>query len=108
MAVSEALKVALAAACLFAVASTAATAEPASDKPVVYKTKATGKPLRGVIVYKRRGGYSYKLSDTIPMSSTRRFTEPYSYLQSPGGPFDSGFFFDSAQTPHGGNAPYQQ
>jgi len=27
--------------------------------------------------------------------------------QTPGGPFDSGFFFDSAIGPHGGNSPYQ-
>ena len=46
---------------------------------------------------KRRGFYSYTYRDTLPTYFDR---------QTQGAPFDSGFFFDSAIRPHGGNAPY--
>lgn len=32
--------------------------------------------------------------------------DPYLNRQSPGGPFDSGFFFDSGIGPNGGDSPY--
>jgi len=32
--------------------------------------------------------------------------DPYINKQSPGGPFDSGFFFDSGMGPNGGDSPY--
>jgi hypothetical protein len=32
--------------------------------------------------------------------------DPYLNRQTPGGPFDSGFFFDSGVRPNGGNSPY--
>jgi hypothetical protein len=32
--------------------------------------------------------------------------DPYINKQSPGGPFDSGFFFDSGIGPNGGDSPY--
>ena len=68
-----------------------------------------GKPLRGTFHYRRkRGGYSYKASDTLSGAEARRFYDTDATRQSPGGPFDNGFFFDSAITPHGGQAPYQQ
>ena len=67
------------------------------------------KPLRGKVYYgRRKGGYSYKPNQTMSTAEARRFWDPGSTLQSPSGPFDSGFFFDSATGPHGGNAPYQQ
>ena len=59
-----------------------------------------GAPLRGL------GGYSYTPSD---VAASGIATEPAPYQgvrQSQGGPFDSGFFFDSGIGPHGGNAPY--
>jgi len=34
------------------------------------------------------------------------FRDPYVDRQTPNGPFDHGFFFDSAIEPRGGNAPY--
>ena len=48
-------------------------------------------------VAKRRGFYSYTYRDTLP-----------TYYDPPtqGAPFDSGFFFDSAIRPNGGNSPY--
>lgn len=64
------------------------------------------RPLEINIYARRRGGYySYRALDTI---STYR-TSPPPYLQvrqTPSGPFDTGFFFDSAIAPRGGFAPY--
>jgi len=34
------------------------------------------------------------------------YIDPYINRQTPGGPFDSGFFFDSGIGPNGGNSPY--
>jgi hypothetical protein len=34
------------------------------------------------------------------------FIDPQINKQSPGGPFDSGFFFDSGINPNGGDSPY--
>ena len=34
------------------------------------------------------------------------YIDPYVNKQSPGGPFDSGFFFDSGIGPNGGDSPY--
>jgi hypothetical protein len=65
------------------------------------------KPL-SVPVYKkyhRRGGYSYRYVDTI---DTRKFVDPTISHQSQGGPFDSGFFFETPRGPYGGTAPYFQ
>jgi len=68
--------------------------------------KRTTKPL-SVPVYKKqyRGGYSVRKTDTI---DTRRFVDPSSQFQSQGGPFDSGFFFETPRGPFGGTAPYFQ
>lgn len=64
------------------------------------------RPPLQVDIYRRRiGGYSYKASDVT--GTYRASPPPYDpALQSPGGPFDSGFFFDSGMAPHGGNSPY--
>jgi hypothetical protein len=34
------------------------------------------------------------------------YIDPHINKQSPGGPFDSGFFFDSGMGPNGGDSPY--
>jgi hypothetical protein len=55
---------------------------------------------------RRRGGYSYSASDVI--STYGQSPPPYADVrQTPSGPFDSGFFFDSGIGPRGGNSPYQ-
>lgn len=61
-----------------------------------------------------RGGYSYSYGDTINTYGGSRsvygggteFRDPTLERQTEAGPFDHGFFFDSAIGPHGGNAPY--
>jgi hypothetical protein len=65
------------------------------------------KPLR-VTFYprKRRGGYSYKNSDTIGTRNIYRFVHPP--RQSSGGPFDNGYFFETPRGPYGGYTPYMQ
>src|SRR5262245_21645069 len=59
-----------------------------------------GSAVRRYVVM--RGGYAYARSDTTFGS----WRAPYAWVdQSPGGPFDSGFFFDSGIRPLN-NAPY--
>lgn len=50
------------------------------------------------------GYYSYTPSDVLGSASRPPWLAPD---QSAGGPFDSGFFFDSGTSPDGSNAPYQ-
>jgi hypothetical protein len=62
----------------------------------------------------RRGGYSYWPEDvvnTYGMSrslygSMNTYRDPSLDRQSPGGPFDHGFFFDSGMSPQGGQSLY--
>ena len=64
------------------------------------------RPLE-VDIYRRRrtGGYSYRAHDIT--STYGRAPPPYlDVRQSQGGPFDSGFFFDSGIGPRGGNSLY--
>lgn len=64
------------------------------------------RPLEVTIYPGRRiGGYSYGSQDVV---NTYRTSPPpwMDVRQTPGGPFDSGFFFDSGVSPRGGNAPY--
>jgi hypothetical protein len=65
-----------------------------------------GKGAEGRSAELRRGGYySYGVPDGAPRTNTH--LAPMVDLQSPAGPFDSGFFFDSGLTPHWwNNAPY--
>jgi hypothetical protein len=64
----------------------------------------------------RRGGYSYNYADTINTYGGSRsrygggseFRDPTLERQTENGPFDHGFFFDSAIGQHGGSAPYMQ
>ena len=94
-------------AALIAVAGLGLAAAPFEPAAAQQTAKKSDKPLRGVVRYKRVGGYSYKYSDTVMSpSEAKRFWDPPS--QSISGPFDSGFFFDSAQRRNGGDAPYMQ
>ena len=82
-------------------------AETYSGEPGHAKARHYRRPLE-VTVYGRRriGGYSYGRSDTINTYGSS--PPPYEHVrQTPGGPFDSGFFFDSGIGLHGGNSPYQ-
>ncbi len=74
------------------------------------KRARRGKRPTRVRVYpgRRIGGYSYGRSDTYGINGGRRIgfwnTRP---RQTPFGPFDNGFFFDSTVAPRGGFSPYQ-
>jgi hypothetical protein len=62
----------------------------------------------------RRGGYSYRPEDVINTyglsrslyGSMNTYRDPSLDRQSPAGPFDHGFFFDSGIGPRGGQSPY--
>lgn len=85
----------------FAVPATVAVAQENSGY-VVAKKKS--KPLKGVIYgNRRRGGYSYGKAEIY---ESRKFVERKANKQSDAGPFDSGFFFETPWSPHGGTAPY--
>lgn len=63
---------------------------------------------------KRRGGYSYSYQDSINtygdsrsnFGSASSLRDPMLDRQSPAGPFDHGFFFDSGTMRNGGDSPY--
>lgn len=84
-----------------AVAAAGITPTPAAAQQAQGKKKG----LKGSIGYRK--AYSYKKSDVVG-SDSRRWYDPSITRQTPGGPFDNGFFFDSANTRGGGEAPYQQ
>mgnify|MGYP001812023056 CR=1 FL=1 len=70
-----------------------------------YKKSRGGPKVKGYT--KRRGGYSYDYLDTInTYGNVDEFRDPDVDRQSIMGPFDSGFFFDSATGLAGGSAPY--
>jgi hypothetical protein len=66
-------------------------------------------------VERRGGGYSYDQADTINTHGDSRskfggassLRDPSLDKQTDAGPFDHGFFFDSAVGARGGDAPYQ-
>jgi hypothetical protein len=66
----------------------------------------SGPQVKGYAI-RRRGGYSYGYADSIS-TNAERLAYRFHILnpQSPAGPFDSGFFFDSAMGYRGGQAPY--
>lgn len=81
------------------------------------RAKAAAKWKRAVRVkgyYYRGGYYSYTDADVADSRawarslfiSQSRFRTPLSDQQSPGGPFDSGFFFDSGIGPRFNDSPY--
>jgi len=91
------------------VATTQASFQPTKAR---YSRRYAG-PVRG---YRGRrvGFYSYSYRDVINtygMSRARwgsinSYRDPFVDMQTPNGPFDHGFFFDSGMLPRGGNAPY--
>ena len=62
----------------------------------------------------KKGGYSYSPEDTIntygdartKYGSTSSLRDPKIDRQTNSGPFDHGFFFDSAMGRNGGDSPY--
>jgi hypothetical protein len=79
--------------------------------------KASAKSKRAVRVrgyYYRGGYYSYTDEDVINSWAWTRslfigksyFRTPFTDRQSPAGPFDSGFFFDSGLGPQFNDSPY--
>lgn len=83
-------------------------------KSSYYRHRGASPQVRGYVI--RRGGYSYNYSDSVNTygssrtlyGSTPLYRDPMIERQSPAGPFDHGFFFDSAIGPHGGQSPYMQ
>jgi hypothetical protein len=71
-----------------------------------------GARVKGYV--ERRGGYSYNQADSINTYGDSRsnygnatsLRDPSLDKQSVAGPFDHGFFFDSATGPRGGDSPY--
>jgi hypothetical protein len=63
---------------------------------------------------RRIGFYSYTSRDVINTygmsrslyGSINTYRDPYVDRQTPAGPFDHGFFFDSGILPRGGDSPY--
>ncbi len=91
---------------LFALLSCASASQAAERKAARTAGPAAG-GHKVILLRKRailRGGYSYGRSEVAtPFGHWRG---PWAVVrQSPGGPFDSGFFFDSGLTPLN-NAPY--
>ena len=86
-------------------ASIATYAAPSEYAKARYYRKR--RPLEITIYGRRRiGGYSYRGADVV--STYGQSPPPWlDVRQTPGGPFDSGFFFDSGMGLHGGNSPYQ-
>lgn len=89
-------------------------AEDGADHPKArYYHRKKGTRVYGYSA--RRGGYSYYPQDVINTyglsrslyGSTNTWRNPQTDLQSPGGPFDHGFFFsDGVGSVYGGNSPY--
>jgi hypothetical protein len=99
-------------AALAACAVAAVAGVPGADGILTAKAHAQAsqpgkaRPPAGRSVELRRGGYySYGVPEGTRRSDIH--LAPMVDLQSPAGPFDSGFFFDSGLTPHWwNNAPY--
>jgi hypothetical protein len=79
-----------------------APAEAATKKPGYQ----SGPQVEGYAI-RRRGGYSYGKADSLTTDGNHAAYRGHILNpQSPAGPFDSGFFFDSAMGYRGGQAPY--
>jgi len=95
-------------------APTSAEAGWKGSKSSSAKGRSRGAKVRGY--RKRRGQYSYSANDvanTYGNSRTRygsvnSYRDPFSDRQTNAGPFDHGWFFDSAIAPRGGDSPYMQ
>lgn len=92
---------------LVAIGFVALTAGAAAAAP---KSKSNGDGY----TLRRNGGYSYSYADSINTYGNNRtryggasvYRDPTLDRQTPSGPFDHGFFFDSGVLPRGGNSPY--
>jgi hypothetical protein len=82
--------------------------EPTSTRSYRYR------PHARTFAGRRIGFYSYSYRDVINTygdarsryGSINSYRDPYVDRQTPSGPFDHGFFFDSGILPRGGNSPY--
>jgi hypothetical protein len=86
------------------------------DKAATHKSRHShkrGARVRGFLLY-RGGYYSYVDADVINVyggsrakyGSTNTYRDFLTDRQTQGGPFDSGFFFDSGIGPRWNDAPY--
>jgi len=83
--------------------------EPTSTRSYRYR------PHARTFAGRRIGFYSYSYRDVINTygmsrtlyGSTNTYRAPFMDRQTPSGPFDHGFFFDSGMGLHGGDSPYQ-
>jgi hypothetical protein len=90
-----------------------ATAEKSFQPTKARYSRRHAAPVRAYRA-RRVGFYSYTYRDVINtygMSRARygginSYRDPFVDMQTPNGPFDHGFFFDSGMLPRGGNAPY--
>ena len=90
------------------------TAAEAGAKGKSRYSKSSARSVRGY--RKRRGSYSYSANDVANTSDDSRtryggvnaYRDPFSDRQTTAGPFDHGWFFDSAVAPRGGDSPYMQ
>ena len=115
---------ALGALVLAACASNGLAAERRGKAPVVRSSgslEQTGaRNYRQRVAHPRRfagrrvGFYSYSYHDVINTygisrslyGSINTYRDPFVDRQTPSGPFDHGFFFDSGIAPRGGDSPY--
>jgi len=69
-----------------------------------HKKKTTRRAQKGRTYAVERGSTPEEIARYFALYGG--FIDPYINKQSPGGPFDSGFFFDSGIGPNGGDSPY--
>ena len=119
------LGLALGALVVAACASGGVAAERVSKAPVMVRSvgaaqQTSARYYRKRAMHPRRfarqriGFYSYSYRDVINTygmsrslyGSINTYRDPYVDRQTPAGPFDHGFFFDSAILPRGGDSPY--
>ena len=85
---------------------------PSSSDVQLTGSRSDGTKVKGYTA--RRGGYSYNQADSINTYGDARsnygaassLRDPSLDTQSRAGPFDHGFFFDSATGARGGDSPY--
>ena len=92
-------------------AVTAGSFQPSGAYRSSYRKRA---PVARYHAGRRVGFYSYSYRDVINTygmsrslyGSINTYRDPYVDRQTPAGPFDHGFFFDSGIAPRGGDSPY--
>jgi len=93
-------------------AATTATVDAAEHPKSAYYHKRSR--VYGYVGRRRVGGYSYAAEDVINTygltrglyGSMNSYRDPSLDRQTSSGPFDHGFFFDSGNSPRGGDSPY--